>query len=430
MTHTPATPDTMSASAMPPPLRLVVLNDFSSAKGGASSLAIANANLMASMGVPVTFLCGDHRPDDGALNADVSRMGLDGAAIDPARPLNNAINGLYNAAAQRFLADWIGAHDTPHTVYHLHGWSKIFSPSIFRALARVSSRTLVHAHDYFPACPNGAFINYPQMKECELLPTQVGCLLSQCDQRSYPQKLWRVARHQVKNRWFNLKDSSFRIALPHEAMRPYFLRSGSLDHTVYTIPNPVVPFTTDRIPAEANAEFLFIGRLVPEKGVDTFLAAAQRARVKAKVIGAGPLLEPLKAQYPDVEFTGWQDRDTIGAHLRHARAVIMPSRLRETFGLVAIESIASGIPVVVSTSSAVAADLVRMNAGMTVSPDNVEQLGQLMGQLNTSDALVRTMSDNGHAHWRQVANTTDSWAGALRSLYGAMAGEPSHIRTH
>lgn len=411
-------------------LRLVVINDFSSANGGASSLAIENANLMASMGLNVTYLSGDHRPENGVLNDAVSRMSLDGAALDPAKPLNNAINGLYNPAAQQFLADWIDTHDTPNTIYHVHGWSKIFSPSIFKALARVSSRTLVHAHDYFPACPNGAFINYPQMKECQLLPTQMGCVLSRCDQRSYPQKLWRVARHQIKNRWFNLKDSTFRIALPHEAMRPYFIRSGCLDHTVFTIPNPVVPFTNVRIPAESNAAFLFIGRLVPEKGVDTFLAAAQLAQVKAKVIGAGPLLEPLKAQYPDVEFTGWQDRHTIGAHLRNARAVIMPSKLRETFGLVAIESIASGIPVVVSTSSAVASDLLRMNAGLTVSPDNVEQLSQVIARLNNSDDLVHAMSENGHAHWRQVANTTDTWADALLSLYDSMTSEPAHLRTH
>lgn len=420
----------MNANTMQPPLRLVVLNDFSSVNGGASSLAIANANLLAAMGVHVTFLSGEHGPADGALNAGVSRLGLDGEALDPARPLNNAINGLYNPAAQRFLADWIDAHDTPHTVYHLHGWSKIFSPSIFKALAPVSSRTLVHAHDYFPACPNGAFINYPQMKECHLLPSQMGCVLSNCDQRSYPQKLWRVVRHEIKNRWFNLKDSTFKIALPHEAMRAYFTRSGCTDETVFTIPNPVVPFTDTRIPAESNAEFLFIGRLVPEKGVDTFLAAAQRAQVKAKVIGAGPLLEPLKAQYPGVEFTGWQDHDTIGAHLHNARAVIMPSRLRETFGLVAIESIASGIPVVVSTSSAVATDLVRMNAGMTVAPDDVETLSQVMARLNSSDDLVRSMSANGHAHWRQVANTTATWADSLLSMYGSMTAEPARLQVH
>lgn len=412
------------------PLRLVVLNDFSSANGGASSLAIANANLMASMGVHTTFLCGEQPPADGALDAQIARQGLNGAAIDPARPLNNMINGLYNPAAQRFLADWIGRHDTPETVYHLHGWSKIFSPSIFKALAPVRHRTLVHAHDYFPACPNGAFINYPQMKECDLLPSQVGCLFSNCDQRSYPQKLWRVARHEIKNQWFNLKDSSFRIVLPHEAMRPYFTRSGCPDDTVFTIPNPVVPFTDTRIEAEANHEFLFIGRLVPEKGVDTFLAAAQRAGVKAKVIGAGPLLAPLKARYPGVEFTGWQDRRHIGAHLRHARAVIMPSKLRETFGLVAIESIASGIPVVVSTSSAVAPDLLRMNAGLTVTPDNTEALSRLMTRLDSSDELVHAMSTNGHAHWRQVANTAESWADALLSMYGSMTAEPLLFKVH
>lgn len=420
----------MNETAMQSNMRLVILNDFSSAKGGASSLAIENANLMASLGIHVTFICGDQGHANGFPDRKVQCLGINGSAINPATPLKNAINGLYNPAAQQFLANWIGTHDTPYTLYHLHGWSKIFSPSIFQALGKVSDRTLVHAHDYFPACPNGAFINYPKMKECELLPNQVRCLLSNCDQRSYAQKIWRMARHGVKNQWFNLKDSKFKIALPHEAMRPYFLRSGCQDNTVFTIPNPVVPFTNTRIRAESNAVFLFIGRLVPEKGVDTFLAAARLAQVKAKVIGGGPLLEPLRAQYPNVEFTGWQDRQSIGAHLHNARAVIMPSRLRETFGLVAVESIASGIPVVVSKSSAVAADIVRMNAGTTVSPGEVETLGQIIADLNISDDLVRSMSENGHAHWRQVANTTSTWADSLLSLYGSMLDERNRVRMH
>ncbi len=108
----------------------------------------------------------------------------------------------------------------------------------------------------------------------------------------------------------------------------------------------------------------------------------------------------------------------------------MPSRLRETFGLVAIESIASGIPVVVSKSSAVAADIVRMNAGTTVSPGEVETLGQIIADLNISDDLVRSMSENGHAHWRQVANTTSTWADSLLSLYGSMLDERNRVRMH
>lgn len=423
-------PDMMNEPAGSTGIRLVILNDFSSAKGGASSLAIENASQMASRGIQVTFICGDQGAAETRCSQGVQYIGINGSAINPATPLNNALNGLYNATAKDFVTNWIEAHDTPHTIYHLHGWSKIFSPSIFQALDKVSSRTLVHAHDYFPACPNGAFINYPQMKECELLPNQVRCLLSNCDQRSYPQKVWRMARHGIKNQWFNLKDSKFKIALPHEAMRPYFLRSGSMDETVFTIPNPVTPFTNTRIQAECNATFLFIGRLVPEKGVDTFLAAAQLAQVKARVIGDGPLLEPLKARYPGVEFTGWQDRNNMAMHLHNARAVIMPSRLRETFGLVAIESIASGIPVVVSTSSAVAADIVRMQAGLTVSPGEVEPLRETISRLNASDDLVRSMSENGHAHWRQVANTTHTWTDSLRSMYGSMVGEPHRLQVH
>ena len=103
----------MNETAMQSNMRLVILNDFSSAKGGASSLAIENANLMASLGIHVTFICGDQGHANGFPDRKVQCLGINGSAINPATPLKNAINGLYNPAAQQFLANWIGTHDTP-----------------------------------------------------------------------------------------------------------------------------------------------------------------------------------------------------------------------------------------------------------------------------------------------------------------------------
>jgi len=49
-------------------------------------------------------------------------------------------------------------------------------------------------HDYFSVCPNGSFFIYPTRTLCHLKPMSAACLGTQCDQRTYSHKLWRVAR--------------------------------------------------------------------------------------------------------------------------------------------------------------------------------------------------------------------------------------------
>jgi hypothetical protein len=115
-----------------------------------------------------------------------------------------AASGLYDPATQTALARWIGANDTPRTVYHLHNWHKVLSPSAFVALRPVAARLVMSAHDFFLACPNGAYFHYPRQHECDLAPNGAACIATACDRRHYAHKLWRVARHGLRHRLFDL----------------------------------------------------------------------------------------------------------------------------------------------------------------------------------------------------------------------------------
>ena len=92
-----------------------------------------------------------------------------------------------------------------------------------------------------------------------------------------------------------------------------------------------------------------VGRLTPEKGFDVLLGALSLAPAPLTVIGDGPLRAALQAQATglDVEFVGTVGRDELHARLAHAAAVVIPSR-REGLGLVAVEALLLGTPVIAS----------------------------------------------------------------------------------
>ena len=62
------------------------------------------------------------------------------------------------------------------------------------------------------------------------------------------------------------------------------------------------------------------------------------------VVGDGPMLRELRRRYPAVRFTGVRRGEDLAAHFAAADAFVFPSRT-DTFGLVLLEALASGIPV-------------------------------------------------------------------------------------
>ncbi len=88
--------------------------------------------------------------------------------------------------------------------------------------------------------------------------------------------------------------------------------------------------------------FLYVGRVAIEKNIEAFLQA--KLPGKKVVVGGGPQLDLLRVQYPDVIFTGPKKGEELAMHYSSADVFVFPS-LTDTFGIVLIEAMASGIPV-------------------------------------------------------------------------------------
>jgi glycosyltransferase involved in cell wall biosynthesis len=88
--------------------------------------------------------------------------------------------------------------------------------------------------------------------------------------------------------------------------------------------------------------FLYVGRVAIEKNICAFLDADLPGR--KVVIGSGPQLEALTARYPHVVFAGKRTGEDLARCYASADVFVMPSRT-ETFGIVILEAMASGLPV-------------------------------------------------------------------------------------
>lgn len=181
---------------------------------------------------------------------------------------------------------------------------------------------------------------------------------------------------------------------------------------------------------EGREVIAWMGRLVPIKGLDTLLvafAAIARQRPLAMLVLIGPdsknygstVLQPLIAQLgisDRVIFTGMLTGDDKQSALRAADLFVMPS-LTENFALAAIEAMAQGCPVVVSSGVKTAPAIAEAGAGLVVEPDAAAVVDALGRMLN--DPALR--SAMGAAAKKLAARY--AWPAVVEELekaYGAM----------
>ncbi|WP_309248940.1 glycosyltransferase family 4 protein [Paenibacillus sp. MZ04-78.2] len=112
-----------------------------------------------------------------------------------------------------------------------------------------------------------------------------------------------------------------------------------------------------------RSRLLFVGRLVPSKGIEPLLQAIallkhKNKKVKLHVIGKGNkiyfrrlklLVKRLNIQ-SDVRWHGFRKQRQVQKRYASYGAVVMPSILEESFGLVALEALASGVPLIATRS--------------------------------------------------------------------------------
>jgi glycosyltransferase involved in cell wall biosynthesis len=87
---------------------------------------------------------------------------------------------------------------------------------------------------------------------------------------------------------------------------------------------------------------LYVGRVAVEKNIEDFLRL-ELAGSKL-VVGDGPQLSDLRRKYPETRFVGSKVGEELAAHYAAADVFVFPSRT-DTFGLVLLEALASGVPV-------------------------------------------------------------------------------------
>lgn len=173
----------------------------------------------------------------------------------------------------------------------------------------------------------------------------------------------------------------------------------------------------------------FVGRIVPQKGVEILLRAATRLQGdwRLRLVGSGPARDKMETLVQSlgiqdkIQFLGPLPSSALPAEYHQMDALVLPSltasNWKEQFGRVLVEAMASGVPVIGSDSGAI--PTVIGTAGLTVPEGDVGSLAQAMQAMMDQPQLRQTLRRRGQARF-QSHFTHERIAKATAEVYRTM----------
>jgi len=323
----------------------------------------------------------------------VETVRMDYAQTSAKGKIQVAIESLWSTPSYNLIDRML--REREFDVLHVQNFFPLLSPSVYYAARKNGVAVVQTLRNYRLLCPNVFF--YRDGRVCEDCIDKVfkypgilhGCYRG--SRVATAAVATMTAFHTMKGTWHNAVDVY--IALTR-FVRDKFIEAGFPEKKLLVKSNFVYPD-----PGCGNGEgdyALFVGRLSPEKGLDTLLQAwRQLGRSwKLKIVGDGPMANDVRAFCAgdsSVDWVGPKSRAETAEMMGKARVLIFPSQWYETFGRVAMESFAAGTPVIASRLGAMAEVCENGQAGMLFETGNAADLsGKLRWVFDHSDE-VRAM---------------------------------------
>ena len=170
-----------------------------------------------------------------------------------------------------------------------------------------------------------------------------------------------------------------------------------------TLANPILIEQNQNSNSEGNY-ILFVGRLVPEKGILTLLKAFQNIfkqfpNEKLWIVGDGNQTEELQDftennKLQNVSFLGNKSREELLEIYANSKFSVVPSEYLEAYGNVILESLAFGKTVITSDLVGIKEEIEQNNVGLTYSFKNQEALEEKMIELLSNSGLKSELENN------------------------------------
>jgi glycosyltransferase involved in cell wall biosynthesis len=355
-------------------------------------------------------------------NHRVLRYEVHNDQVKQVNRLTLAKDTVWNSSAYRELGALI-RRERPHVV-HFHNTLPLVSPAGYYAARAEGVPVIQTLHNYRLLCPVALFFRDGRVcEDCmgKAVPwpgVVHGCYRGSRTASGVIATMLTV--HRALRTWTEMVDVY--IALT-EFARNKFIEGGLPAGKVVVKPNFVAP---DPGRGQGGGGYaLFVGRLAPEKGTETMLAAWDRlgTRIPLKIVGDGPLRDRVveaAARQSNVEWLGHRPVEDVHALMGKAEMLVFPSQWYETFGRVAAEAFAAGTPVIAANIGAVAELVEHGRTGLRFRPGDPEDLVTQVEWALSHSTELRSMREEVRAEFEAKYTAERNYRALMEIYEGAL----------
>jgi len=309
----------------------------------------------------------------------------------------------WSAPSRRAFAERLA--DRRPDVIHVHNTVPLISPSVLAAAAERAVPVVATLHHYRQICPSGQLYRDGRVcHECVGRRLPLPAIRHGCYRGSRLATVpLAVAQPIGRGAWWRKVTRFFCISA---AQRDTMIAGGMPADRLLVKHNFVPDLGTRSGP---GAHVLYLGRLAENKGLPVLQKAWAQFRATTHstlplvLAGNGPLRESVEQWAngrSDVRFEGLLDPQRCAELTRTAAAVVAPSVWPEPFGLVAIEAMAMGVPVLASAGGAFP-ELVRDGqTGLLHPPGDVRRLAEHLHRV-ADPTLSARLGQAARARWAE-----------------------------
>ena len=348
-----------------------------------------------------------------------------------ARKVALPARSMWNEEARRDLGRRL-VRSRPDVV-HVHNTFPLLSPSVLRACADTSTPVVATVHNYKLACASGDFFRDGRpCHDCSGTRGMPG-LRHGCYRGSRLATVPVVVGTAVnRRRWHDLVSAFvFISAAQRDLLQPLGLSPERVFVKHNFVPAPSLPATPRRSHSVA-----YVGRLDDAKGIPLLMAAWDQFRdrrpdshLRLRVAGGGPLSHEVTrwaADRASVDFVGFVPRARASELMAESLAVLVPSQWEETFGLVAVEAMASSVAPVAPASGSFPELVTDREDGYLFPPGDPAGLAAVLTEIDGDPDRARQRGGRGrHTYERRF--TQEANVSHLLEIYRFAMSHPAAV---
>lgn len=288
-------------------------------------------------------------------------------------------------------------------VVHVHNVQNV---GVVRACSAYG-RTVMTAHDYRSVCPANMFYWRNGSKVCTRAGAGPGCFAVTLRRDCLSRRPKYAAYHYRRAKQFSQAAQTFsNVIAPSGRARDRLIRGGMEKDRVVVLPYfcPVVPRENPR-PVPERPTITFIGRIAANKGQEYFIEALGQLPQTVRGVMVGNMSDQTESGLnamaerfgcrDRLELRRWATREEIVQIMDETSVFIFPSLWEETLGIVGLEAMARGVPVVASDIGGVNEWLIDGVNGFSVPPKSASAIAEGVKRILDSHSLMESFGLEG-----------------------------------